>query len=267
MEEVFNNIIDYLEYLNNSLNLNVTVHFTKKCITRIPEKYFNRLLPYNVHKNPYCVFVKKNCWDKCILSQREIQKTNAKQGFCRVCHAGVKEYVNLFFLNNEAMGYVAVSGFREEKPRFAPKNFVRWQQELSPKPFPQEACKALIPPLCRMLETFFSSCAYKENDEYNLILQHINERHGQVNLGELAKHFNRSKSYLSDLFSDRCKKTVKAYCNQLKLDYAKTLLTTTQRTVTDIAFDAGYNDVAYFIGLFKQSFGKTPLQYRKQNFK
>ena len=264
MEKILKNIIDYLEYLNNELNYNVTVHFTEKCISRIPEKFFSKLLPYNVHKNPYCIFVKKNKWEKCICSQREIQKINAKEGLCRICHAGVKEFVQLFFSGEEVLGYVAVSGFRELNANLLPEDFARWQAELSAKPFPKKACDALIPPLCRMFETFFSFPMQKENDEYNLILQYIFERHGQVGLEELAIHFSRSKSYLSHLFNARSGITLKAYCNKLKLDYAKMLLTATDKTVTDIAFEVGYNDVAYFIGLFKETFKKTPLQYRKQ---
>ena len=53
------------------------------------------------------------------------------------------------------------------------------------------------------------------------------------------------------------------YCNNLKLSDAKKLLLETDASVTEIALDVGFNDAAYFINLFRKSYGITPLQYRK----
>ena len=55
-----------------------------------------------------------------------------------------------------------------------------------------------------------------------------------------------------------------AYCNDLKLEYARALLGREDYPITSVALDAGYNDVSYFIQKFKEKFGITPLQYRKR---
>ena len=55
------------------------------------------------------------------------------------------------------------------------------------------------------------------------------------------------------------------YCNNLKLEDAKNLLSKTDIPITEIAFDVGFNDVSYFIQLFKNKFSTTPLKYRKMH--
>ena len=43
------------------------------------------------------------------------------------------------------------------------------------------------------------------------------------------------------------------------------MLTITEKSVTEIAFDAGFGDVSYFINMFKKKYGVTPLKYRKKD--
>lgn len=54
------------------------------------------------------------------------------------------------------------------------------------------------------------------------------------------------------------------YVQELKLEYAKTLLLETTRSVFDISQELNYNNSYYLCRLFKQRFGITPHQYRKQ---
>ena len=37
------------------------------------------------------------------------------------------------------------------------------------------------------------------------------------------------------------------------------------KTVLDIAFDTGFNGLSYFIGVFKQSMGCTPTEFRRRH--
>lgn len=266
MESLMDNIVSYLEYLNTRQELNVTVHFSDVTVSRIPEPFFRRLLPYNVHMNPYCIQVKKDRWDICVAAQREVEQADCPGGYCRSCHAGVREYVHSIRTGGETVGYVSVSGYQCYQTQIPREDRKCWEENLSPEPLPLDRCKVLIPPLCRMFELLFTYPLVTERrDEYNLILQYINERHGQITLEELGTHFGRSRSHISHLFNERCSMTLRAYCNELKLDYAKKLLTTTEVPVTEIALDAGYNDVSYFIVLFRERFGETPLQFRKRS--
>jgi AraC-like DNA-binding protein len=41
------------------------------------------------------------------------------------------------------------------------------------------------------------------------------------------------------------------------------MLLSTNKSIMDVAFDCGFNNVSYFIKVFKQLKGSTPLSYRK----
>ena len=65
------------------------------------------------------------------------------------------------------------------------------------------------------------------------------------------------------MFKSSSGMTIRAYANLLKLEDAKKLLSETDLSITEIALDTGFNDVSYFIKLFKKQFGISPLKYRK----
>jgi len=49
-----------------------------------------------------------------------------------------------------------------------------------------------------------------------------------------------------------------------KLIEAKSLLTTTEKTVAEIAFELGYNENSYFNNVFKKKSGQTPGEFREE---
>lgn len=265
MHELIDNIVSYLTFLENTFALSVSVHFSTKKLLCFPDEMFSKLAPYSAHRNPYCAVVKKDKWDNCVCDQQDILLDYmSDRSFCKTCHAGVKEYISRIYDGNEIAAYIAVSGYRSMVPPTDCINTEMWVRCLSDGEIPIELLDAVIPPLCRMFELLLRYPMSEDSkDEYNLILHFMRERHGQVNLDELCKRFSRSKSYISHMFNEKCNMSLPAYCNALKLDYARMLLSKLDTPITDIALDAGYNDVSYFILRYKQRFGITPLQYRK----
>ena len=65
------NIKNYLDFLINEKNLYVTLHGAG--INK------SSLAPYNIHTNPYCLYVKSFCenWDECIKRQSAVYKPTA----------------------------------------------------------------------------------------------------------------------------------------------------------------------------------------------
>ena len=53
------------------------------------------------------------------------------------------------------------------------------------------------------------------------------------------------------------------YITHLRLEYAKQLLQDTDTPVTEIAMQSGYQNVSYFIRIFKKTYGVSPLKYKK----
>lgn len=54
------------------------------------------------------------------------------------------------------------------------------------------------------------------------------------------------------------------YLQRLRVETAKTLLSTTRRSVKTISYDVGYDDASFFARLFRQHTGLSPNQYRRQ---
>ncbi len=266
MHELIDNIVSYLSFLERKLELSISVHFSTKKLRSFPDEMFLKLVPYSAHKNPYCAVVKKDHWESCICYQRDILHADDNLGrcLCRTCYAGVTEYICRIYDADGIAAYIAVSGYRSGVSDPGCINIDMWRTCLSNREIPTELLDKVIPPLCRMFELLLRYPMLEDSqDEYNLILQFLRERHGQVNLDELCKQFGRSKSYISHMFNEKCKMSLPAYCNGLKLDYARILLEKLTIPITEVALDAGYNDVSYFILQFKEKYGLTPLQYRK----
>lgn len=78
----------------------------------------------------------------------------------------------------------------------------------------------------------------------------------------IAKQLMVSPSNLSHQFRNTFNLTPTQYYNSLKMKRAKELLI--RENVTEVAYDLGYDNISYFIRLFKSYYGVTPKQYMKQ---
>lgn len=96
------------------------------------------------------------------------------------------------------------------------------------------------------------------------MLDFLRERHSDVSVDEIAKKFNFSKSYISHMFKKKSGRTLKEYCNILKINDAKVLLESSDMSVTEAAQMSGFNNFSYFIKVFKAMTGMTPLKWRAQ---
>lgn len=75
--------------------------------------------------------------------------------------------------------------------------------------------------------------------------------------GHSAEHVSRSmKKYLN--------RTPSSFINQTRLNAAAHLLKTTDRSVTDILFDVGYESVSHFTREFRKQFGVSARDYRNR---
>lgn len=84
-----------------------------------------------------------------------------------------------------------------------------------------------------------------------------------ITLDDLSHAAGMSTKYLCRFFNKMIKKTPIEYLNYYRIEIACHKLTTTDLSVTDIAFSCGFNDLSYFIKTFKKSKGITPKKYKK----
>ena len=84
-----------------------------------------------------------------------------------------------------------------------------------------------------------------------------------ISVAELGRIIFRSADYCNKLFKREFGMTPYAYQLDRKIHTAKTLLSSTGMSVTEISESLGYSDMHYFSNLFKSKCGMRPLEYRK----
>lgn len=86
-----------------------------------------------------------------------------------------------------------------------------------------------------------------------------------MSLDILAAHVNISPSYLSHLFRTETGCSPIEYLARLKINFAKTILKSTTRTISDIGISLGYSSSASFINAFTSRVGISPGKYRSSS--
>lgn len=93
-----------------------------------------------------------------------------------------------------------------------------------------------------------------------------NNYQNNISLMTLAEECMMSANYFSKIFKDVTGQTPIEYITTYRLEAACEMLLSGAK-VTDAAFDCGFNDLSYFIHVFKKNIGISPKQYSKEQIK
>lgn len=74
----------------------------------------------------------------------------------------------------------------------------------------------------------------------------------------------RSIGHINRVFKHKMNITPSDYVNHIRLNFAKTLLISSNSSVVDIAMEAGFNNLSHFYHLFREHFNTTPSDIRKR---
>jgi YesN/AraC family two-component response regulator len=83
----------------------------------------------------------------------------------------------------------------------------------------------------------------------------------------IAEKLKKDYTYLSNLFSESEGTTIEKYIIRQKIERVKELLEYGELTLSEIAYQVGYSNVAYLSGLFKKVTGMTPSQFKERGSK
>lgn len=103
----------------------------------------------------------------------------------------------------------------------------------------------------QLLKYYFKSSELKES--------------GLPSVKYLAEHVHLSPSYLSDLLKKETGISAQDHIHYHLIEEAKNILLQSDQSVSEIAYQLGFEYPQYFSKLFKQKTGQTPLEYRSLN--
>lgn len=85
-----------------------------------------------------------------------------------------------------------------------------------------------------------------------------------ISLNSIAAELSISPYYLSRVFSNSIGFRLDTYINELRVNYANHLLLSTNKGITEIALDSGFETLRTFNRAYKSITSFTPREFRKQ---
>ena len=124
--------------------------------------------------------------------------------------------------------------------------------------------------MCRLARLFSNENNYSNLDKYKEAIQktliQLNENFKEdFEIDYLAKAANMSRSNFVKYFKIITGVSPLQYILKLRLNYACRKLLSSDKSITDIAFDAGFSDSNYFSRLFLKNLKCTPRDFRNKS--
>ncbi len=286
LTDLFTDSVSYLRFLNESYN--VHVHGLDACYG----KYMYHFMPYNVHVEPFCLYMKNISYSNCLKMQK-LAINHAKEGpYYGMCCFGMSEFVFPISLDEKqnVIGIICVSGY--SNPETADISFMRLHEAAkrlqintetakkmldvqSKKTIPAiDRLRIMIQPLCYMLSAIakeISKMDLNTNSEFdiqeavwNRIKLTVDFEYRQpITMAYLSKKHHCSISYLSHLFKSRTGFSLRQYINALRMRDAIAYLVNTNMSISEIAYMTGFTDSNYFSTVFSREFDCSPSAYRQ----
>ncbi len=96
------------------------------------------------------------------------------------------------------------------------------------------------------------------------VMEFIRENHHDPSVTNtmIAEMFSYHPYHLSKIMKEETGKSIHRYLMDYRLRAAKNLLLTTDLSIEEVAFSAGFSQTAYFVKCFREKTGMTPKKYR-----
>ena len=105
-----------------------------------------------------------------------------------------------------------------------------------------------------------------DNEFYNRFLAKVEEQMGnsELNVDQLASELGLGRSQFYRKIKALTNYSPVELLRRLRLQRSRHLLTTTEKSVSEIAYEVGFSTPAYFTKCFRHAFGKTPTELREE---
>ncbi len=104
--------------------------------------------------------------------------------------------------------------------------------------------------------------ARKKVKQFKTALTYIHRHYQEeISLDRIADSVFMNPKYFCRFFKEFAHQTPMQYLNTYRIESACEKLSTSHKSITEIAFECGFNDVGYFIKVFKKIKGITPGEF------
>ena len=170
------------------------------------------------------------------------------------------EIIVIHFITESADSEIEVYkvGNREELQKLFLRAYYIWQNK---EPGYNVSSIAIF---YKILEVIFKTETKSAMPKHFLdALSFINENYkkGNITITEVCKYVGISETQLRRLFTKYYFKTPLEYITELKLEYARNLISSGVK-IEAAAYESGFNDAKYFARVVKKHFGCTPRQLK-----
>lgn len=86
----------------------------------------------------------------------------------------------------------------------------------------------------------------------------------EVSIKEIADKLNLSEAAFYKFIKRQTQKTYTQIINEFRISHACKLLMNTEKTIAQICFESGYNNISYFNRKFKKVMQQTPIQFKNR---
>ena len=112
---------------------------------------------------------------------------------------------------------------------------------------------------------FLNNTPTGPSDRFKIIMEYIMQNFEQkITLQDMSEVANMSVTSLCNFFKERFRMTFVEYVNSIRIGQACVIMSETDRTIAQIAYQSGFNSLANFNRQFKKYKGMSPSSYRKK---
>lgn len=105
----------------------------------------------------------------------------------------------------------------------------------------------------------------KDQEKIKKAIRYIQENfYKPISINEISKMIGFSEHYFCRFFKKRTGLTCVEYINTYRINQAVRLLLECDKPIIEIAFEVGFEDLSYFIRVFKRVKQISPLKFRKE---
>lgn len=119
---------------------------------------------------------------------------------------------------------------------------------------------------CPAIEKKPSEKTLRDGERIKSMLQYIQEHYGgELTLARIAESAAVSENECLRCFRSMIGSTPVQYVKQLRVQRAAELLASTDRRISDIGAECGFQEMSYFAKIFRELKGCTPSEFRKRS--